>query len=158
MGQRGPAQKPAQVLKLTGQFRKDRHSDDVKPDNRRPRMPRTMSEESKRVWRYLVPRLLKLGVLTEIDGNALERYCRLWGEWRKLQAIIDEKGHVYSRKDRNGEVVAIRTLPQVKVRDEISKDLLSLERQFGLTPSARTSIRLERDEKNDDPLADLMAG
>lgn len=49
-------------------------------------------------------------------------------------------------KDR---VVAVKTWPQFKAMQNLNRELLILEREFGLTPSARTRIQVSRDKDTD---------
>ncbi len=118
-----------------------------------------MNTEAKRAWRFIAARLGRLGILSEVDAYALERYCRMWAEWREMQTFIDKNGCVYSQKNRRGDVVCVRMLPQVRIRNHLASELSQIESLFGMSPAARASIRTAVNETDSaDPLAELMRG
>ncbi len=94
-----------------------------------------------------------MGVLTLIDRNALTRYCATWGEWKKLGEWIAEHGTVYPLKDKDGQPTGVVTWPQVKTALQMAEQLGRLEREFGMTPAARATLKVtppkpvERDRK-----------
>ena len=89
-------------------------------------------------WEQLVPMLLGMGVLTTADGNALARYCHMLAQWVELQADIEENGFVdYSEQGEKPRAV-------VKIADSLASQLLKIEQHFGLTPSARSRIQIEK--------------
>ncbi len=96
------------------------------------------------MWDHLLPMLDGMGVLTRVDGNALARYCRLWSRWRKAEEFIDGKGEMYPLKDDKGGVKCFMQWPQVAIANKLAQQLTRLEQEFGMTPSARSRIQIER--------------
>lgn len=82
-------------------------------------------------------------VLTEADINALSRYCRLFERWEKDEQFLSEKGENWVKKDDDGTVQSIEEFPQVARSARIAEQLLRLEREFGMTPSSRTAIKVD---------------
>lgn len=100
-------------------------------------------EKAIAVWRYIVPRLAKYGLATEIDVPALARYCNAMGA--ALDAQIEIVQHVERR--HWASLVAERGgayKPVMQFRNRMIDEIKDLEAQFGMTPSARTKIAINR--------------
>src|SRR5262245_41995306 len=91
----------------------------------------------KRFGAKLVPQLDAMGVLTQIDCNALARYCRLWARWRRAEAFIEKHGEMYPLKDDRGKIRCFQQFPQVATANKLAQQLTRLEQEFGMTPLAR---------------------
>jgi P27 family predicted phage terminase small subunit len=100
-------------------------------------------ETSQAVWRYIVPRLAKYGLATEIDVPALARYCNAMGAALDAQAEIVlhvEKKHWSMLVAEKGGAYK----PVMQIRNRLIDEIKDLEMQFGMTPSARTKIAINR--------------
>ncbi len=117
------------------------------PEPKAPLCPKRLTPEARTVWRYVVRELTKLGVIAKADKNPLERYCRLVIEERKLAEWVDKYGLSFPLKDGDGKVKCFQQFPEVAQLNRTRTELLKLEVQFGLTPSARTRIQVEPQEK-----------
>ena len=160
MGRCGPAPQPT-VLKINhgNPGKRPLNDREPKPPRRRPRRPQWLQGEGRKVWEELVPLLDGMGVLTVVDRLSLARYCKLTADWVKLSKVIDEHGDVYPVRDKQDKTVGFRMLPQVKVRESLSAELRQLDREFGLTPSARSRLIVEAEPTQEpDLLEQLIAG
>jgi P27 family predicted phage terminase small subunit len=104
---------------------------------------------SKSLFRTLAKQLVELGILTRIDRQALARYCVLSIRWRKMEQFIQSHGEVcaiYSEPDEDGQRVLLKIdlYPQVRLASTLATELLRIENHFGLTPSARTALQVEK--------------
>jgi P27 family predicted phage terminase small subunit len=144
MGRRGPPATPTAVLRLRGStlVTRKREAAEIQGPAGRPRCPNWLDKDARAVWRHVLPLLEGMGVLTQIDGNALSRYCRLWVRWRKAEAFIDEHGEMYPLKDEAGKLKCVQQWPQVAIAAKLAQQLTRLEQEFGMTPSARARIQL----------------
>ena len=149
MGTRGPPPTPSSVLKRRGSWRCNRNPSEPRPEPGRPRCPSWLGDYAKAAWRHLVPMLDRMGVLTKVDRNALARYCVLWSRWRKAEEFIRDRGDSYLVKDEAGGLKAIKPYPQVRMANQLAEQLLRLEQQFGMTPSARTRIEVPHQDAQD---------
>lgn len=163
MGQRGFAPIPTAILKLRGSPLANRNPREPQPERRCPPCPKWLGKAERQVWRQTAKELLKIGVLTVIDRNALARYCVLLVKWVKANEFIDKYGTTMPCKavrpvrDANGNQVfeeyvkCFIPMPQVGQLNQWNDALLRLEREFGLTPSSRTRIQVDlpREEPND---------
>jgi P27 family predicted phage terminase small subunit len=98
-----------------------------------------MDREAKAEWRRIVPELEAVGLLTAVDHALLEAYCVTYSRWldahrqAKLEVTLTEKGY---------PVVD----PMVGVEQKYLAQLKTLAAEFGMSPSARTRIHVEKDE------------
>lgn len=155
MAKRGPPRTPAAILTMRGSTLAASRGNEPQPIMGAPPLPDDLGEPAELVWANILEQLDTMGMLAVCDGNALERYCRLVVEWRKLQAFIDQAGTVYTLylchkitgeplRDASGnKMIRYRQQhPEVGARNKLSGELLKLEIQFGFTPGARASIDL----------------
>jgi len=159
MGARGPAPTPTKILQMRGSRWPERLGiNEPLPEAGAPTCPSWLPTDAKAAWKQLAPVLLDMGVLTKADRLALARYCRLFMRWRRAEDFLDKHGEVYPiRKvvtDRDGnervEVVGSAPFPQVAIAAKLADQLLRLEQNFGLTPSARSRIQVPGKSKDAD--------
>lgn len=90
---RGRPPKSLEVLKMTGQFRADRHGEreasEVRLPSALPTKPEGLSEAASEHWDRIIEHIGKTGAVAEIDGEAIEMACRYWANWQKLMAICE---------------------------------------------------------------------
>lgn len=153
MGKRGFAPKPTRIEELQGRPGK-------RPVNRKepqpaqgpmPRAPHWLSEEAKREWRRVARQLHAIGLLTTLDGDALAMYCETLATWKRAEGQVRAKGEVV--KTTNGNIIQN---PYLAIANRAKRDALVLMREFGMTPSARTRISVEKPEG--ESLADALWG
>ena len=151
MGRRGPAPEPTALKKLRGNpGRRPLNREEPAAPAGSPRCPRWLGAEAKSAWRQLTPLLQQMGVLSLVDAHALARYCALWARWRRVEQFIEQHGEVFPIKDEEGRVRYLQQFPQVGVANKLATQLTRLEQEFGMTPSARTRIRVETEREPDD--------
>ena len=153
MGLRGPAPKPRALAIAEGNPGKRPLNDgEPEPRRKRPKCPDYLDEEAKREWRRLVPILERMRVLTEADGLALAGLCMQYSTMVKAQRLLEKSGLLF--KTRSGYV---QQSPLVAVvagsLDQVTKHC----RDFGLTPSSRTRLSVEKENDSDDGLWDLLS-
>ncbi len=142
MGERGPAPTPTRILQMRGSWRGKLRRNEPKPERKSPHCPAWLRKEAKRAWKEITPQLEAMGVLGRCDRSALARYCQTLAKWREAEEFLMEHGSVYPVKSADGSIVEIREYPQVGRAIRLAEQLLRLEKQFGLTPSARAGMGL----------------
>jgi len=110
--------------------------------------PAWLDAEAIVEWNRLAPILHRLGLLTEIDTDALATYCQTWARWREADAQIRRYGMVI--KGKGGYPVIS---PFVAVANRAMAHMRSFLIEFGMTPSARTRVKTDPGPKPDDPFA-----
>ena len=149
MGSRGPSPTPSEVLKRRGSWRANTRPGEPKPEPARPKPPKWLGPKARQAFLYLSRHLDAMGVLTRLDQNALARYATLWVRYRKAEEFIEKHGDTYVVRDKpgpNGEPgqpVGFKTYPQWRHALALAQELVRLEREFGLTPSARARLSVE---------------
>jgi len=161
MGARGPQPTPTALLAARGSWRakhRVNHGEPM-PERAIPSCPSYLGKAERQVWRQLAKELASLGLLTRIDRNPLARYCVLFVRWRKACDFIEKYGTTMpvkavrpAGKNPDGGILfeeyvkCFIPMPQVNEESNLRDGLLKLEREFGLTPAARTRIRVDLPE------------
>ena len=141
MGRRGPQKAPSEIKIAHGTFRKDR--DGAPSELPQPQVlndsptPPELGEYGAAKWVEMFERLSRLGVITETDLDALEVYCRSFDEVAKLDATLAVTGLSYV-----SEKGAIHLYPEATERRWWLEQRRRYGSEFGLTPSARTAVRV----------------
>src|SRR5215475_4281654 len=94
MGRRGPAPKPTRVKILQGNPGHRRlPTDEVQPAvGDKLKCPSWLHKHARAKWRELAPILLRLGLLTEADGESFAIACQTWAEWRLAVERLNADG------------------------------------------------------------------
>jgi P27 family predicted phage terminase small subunit len=116
-----------------------------KPPTREPKMPRNMLTEARRFWREHVPRLVALGVATEVDGPALAMMATHYALAERAAKQLKQDG--LTTTDERG---LTRKHPLLQVLRDNSTAFRSYAMQFGLTASARARLSVAEPEDADD--------
>ncbi len=139
MGKRGPPRKPTELLKLHGTYRDDRHAkrgDQTPPANPLTK-PKGMSAAASKLWDQVVREHEARNLLGEIDQAALQSCCELWGFYRAAVARAN-------KEPTNKEArIAVTSYWAAFNRAAV---------QFGLSPTARANLEIEK-KPTDTPAA-----
>jgi P27 family predicted phage terminase small subunit len=119
-----------------------------KPTPVAPSRPAGLKGEAKREWCRIVPELERLGLLTVIDRAALAGYCQAWARAVAAEKVLAEKGQV--KETPNGY---LQQRPEVSIAFKAWQLVRAFAAEFGLTPSARSRLSVQKPE--DDPEDDL---
>ena len=150
MANRGRKPTPAALKKLLGNpGQRPINEEEPTPSRKRPKCPVWLRPEAKHKWRRLIEMLDSAGVLTEIDGGAMARYCASWARWREAEEFLDTNGSVYT-VTRPDKTRIVRRFPQVGIVTQCMVELSSLEAKFGMSPADRTKIRKEPGDRVDE--------
>jgi len=154
MGRRGPKPTPTKILAARGSWRAKLNRHEPIPDDMSPQPPDYLSDAAKQVWFHIIPKLLMLRIVGDIDADALARYCDALVKWRRAAVFLE--GHpelVYpirgpgTPENPNGRLLGLAPYPQNGLYEKYARILDRLEQSFGLTPSARTRITAMQAEK-----------
>ena len=120
-------------------------SDDPLPAPGTPPPPSWLDDMAKAEWERVVPGLSAIGLLSEVDQASLGAYC---------QAVSDYVAAVHSIRD-TGKVFRtpqgyLAKNPMVTILNESRRALLQFAGHFGLTPTARANLSIERKSDPDE--------
>jgi P27 family predicted phage terminase small subunit len=149
----GRKPKPTHLKLLHGEPNKDRiNENEPKPAPVMPKMPTWLDTEARKEWKRIGPDLLAKGVITEWDMVAFANYCSVYGrlvraekEMKKLIKLVGPKAYIIQTPTGTKQ-----TNPYIWVINKCIEQLRSLGSEFGLTPSSRTKIKVEKDDPGDD--------
>jgi P27 family predicted phage terminase small subunit len=130
---------------MHGSWRAGKREGEPMPDPARPPCPTWLSRDAKHVWRRLVPQLEAMGtpgrpLFGKCDGNAVARYCQTFAKWKAAEKMLQAKPDDLVRETP----VGLKLHPMALYALRLSETLLRLERQFGLTPSARAGLAVTK--------------
>ena len=109
--------------------------------------PKSLDGVALEKWNEIVPLLDSMGVFTQADRSTVERYCQIFEQWVDVKKHVKENGMTqltqtgYSQLTAEGSL--FRSLPS---------DLLKIEREFGMTAAARSSMKVGNAAAPEDPL------
>lgn len=107
--------------------------------------PRYMMKDAKELWRILVPKLNKVGLVTSLDQTNLELFCTSYAEYRDGIRAVKRYGSVYM--DDNGK---LNKNPGVNIIDTASKTMRQLGVTLGIDFNSHSqSISVKGDSKDD---------
>lgn len=159
----GRRPKPTKLKKLGGNAGKRALNEkEPTPPAEPPEMPPGLSKLAQQEWKSIVPQLDKQGMVTRIDGKALAAYCHAYAQWRQAELDIQRYGLLIEepvidtvtgkqRKLRNRLVFKLKRNPAITISNDAMKLMKSFLIEFGMTPAARSRLRVEKppDESKD---------
>lgn len=117
-----------------------------------PRMPRWLSPDAQREWRYIVRELRAMGLLARSDRALLAAYCECVAEYVACMRDIRENGRYYETEGgHQGPRPALTH--SVKMLDAIMR----IATRFGLSPSDRARLAVPPQKQEEDPFAEFLA-
>ncbi|TDQ01260.1 phage terminase small subunit P27 family [Labedaea rhizosphaerae] len=138
MGKRGPAPKPTALRVLHGD-RPDRiNNDEPLPAEGGITAPDTLSDDARAAWDRLAPDLIACGVLTAWDVDGFAMVCEALARYRAATKLVN--GSALLVQGANGFVKN----PALVVQREAEMTFAQLGARFGLTPSDRSQLKVER--------------
>jgi P27 family predicted phage terminase small subunit len=157
MGKRGPAPVPTKIKIARGTVRA-RNKAEPQPPSSGVAMPGHLGEVAAARWNELLPLLQAVRVMTDADVEALARYCDTYEWWLATRAILKEQGCTYPILNDGGEIKYIAQRPEVSIANKLAQQLRQLEQDFGLNPSARSSLSVQPDKPATDEDAAILFG
>lgn len=158
MGKRGPKPQPTKLKILRGNPGcRPLNADEPQPPADGILMPPHLGEVAAARWAELLPMLQATRVMTRADVEALARYCDTYEWWLAVRAKLKAEGDTYPILNDGGEVKYIAQRPEVSIAHKLAQQLRQLEADFGLSPAARVSLKVEPDAKTESKLAAFLA-
>jgi P27 family predicted phage terminase small subunit len=103
--------------------------------------PSRLSRKARWYWNEYEPLLAAQNCLTPSDVRALVLLCEAHVEYDELGKLIAEEGYTYATTSTTGARV-LKGNPAVAMMSDAWKRIVSLQDRFGLTPSARSRVRI----------------
>ena len=161
MGARGPAKKPTELEILHGSpgHRKTDGKLKYEKSEECPKPPLFLDAIAKKEWKRLAPVVFKAGMLTKADIAIFAAYCASYSQW-----VTAEKKIQARKPDKDTPVLTFTTdkgyeqqIPEIGIANAAKKQMLTLAREFGLTPSARANMNAAAEtEKKTESIMDFV--
>jgi len=152
MAERGRKPTPTAIKVLEGNpGKRPLNTNEPKPNKKAPRCPSWLEEEAKKEWKRLAKQMEQLGILTEIDMAAFAGYCQAYARWKEAEEFISKHGTIVKTPSGYWQQV-----PQVSIAQTYLKIMNRFCEQFGLTPSSRSRIVANDDDKESDEMELLL--
>lgn len=137
--------KPSQLIVLEGgRLRGDRNALDnqARPEIALPACPDWLDAQARKIWHKIGPELVNLGLLSVIDGDIFGSYAETAARYGEVCERIDTIEKCMAITPNGFEVQSVL----FQLRNTLQKQLVALGREFGMTPAARSSIKVNTDQ------------
>ena len=105
-----------------------------------PDPPEWLSVIGKNEWTKVCSELFGKQMLHQIDLRLIESYCNAMSLHIETEMMLREKGRIQIYKNTDGTIKHAQSVPYQKIANDALDRALKIAREFGLTPSSRTSI------------------
>lgn len=155
MGKRGVAPAPTGLRLVKGERKSRINTDEPQPREGLPLCPLEASDEVRAVWDYTLDQLDYMKIVTPADRDALYVYCEAVVMHRIATHMLRYEGLVAT--GGNGSVMKH---PAHQIQRDAATLIRAFAQEFGLTPSARSTIKLHLNEgaSKDAGAARLLSG
>lgn len=149
MGKRGPKPRATAVQEAAGAFvrhpeRRNKH--EPQPTPGWPACPDFVEADpvAKSCWDSACKTLEQMKILSQADQAVLAVYCSTYSQWRWLSEYVKE-GNCREVNDKG----TASTSPEAQQVHKYADRLIRLMAELGLTPSARSRIKVGNDTEQD---------
>ena len=159
---RGRKPKPSALKLVTGNPGNRPMNEDepivVSPDL--PDAPAILTGIALDEWNELAPALYNCGILSIIDKNALAAYCQAVQIWKQAKTALDKMAESdlltsgLMIKTTNGNFIQN---PIVGTLNKAANDMIRFSAEFGLTPSSRTRLSVDKKTPDASPASKYLA-
>ena len=116
------------------------------------KVPAHLKGDAKRIYELKVRQCFAMGILAEIDADALAIYAWEYSELLRLAAELKDEGYVQTVETKNGSEVKIN--PKEKVVARKIATVNAIGSQFGWSPVSRIKLAaiaaMGKEDKKDD--------
>lgn len=143
---------PTHLKLVKGTARPHRlNKDEPKPPVAVPEAPAHLEERARAKFTAMAEMLARHGVMTELDAGAIARYAVVWCRWLDAEAEVKRRGPVV--KTEAGNIIQN---PFLAVANKCLAQMAQIESEFGMTPSARSRIRMAEPADQTDPFEEYL--
>lgn len=143
----GHNRKPTALKILAGTAQPCRLKNEPKPAPVAPKCPSWLNKEAKKKWKELAPKLEKLGLLTELDGEKFAALCLHWSLMVEAARGVKDRGVLIPSAREDGALVKN---PSLQILRDNSTAFDRYAAQFGLDPQNRSRLDMPPVREGDD--------
>ena len=155
------AYKPTRLKVLEGTPHKERlNPKEPQPKVVKVKCPKDLDREARKVWRRIEPKLRRLGLMTEVDDDALGILCQIRARLVEIHKFIKEENQslVQAKVTVDGsgqEHIELKPSPYEMMGRQYYQLFRQYAKEFGLTPAGRVGLSVNTGKGEDDPLGIL---
>lgn len=132
-----------------------------KPNPKAPKCPAWLDSTAKSTWKSLAPKLVRIGLLTEIDGPMFALMCQQYSRMVAIGKFINKENtsliQEVQKPDPDGGIrYEYKQGPYPIMEKQYAPIFRMFAKEFGLTPVGRAGLAIKSD-KTDDDGADLLS-
>lgn len=105
-----------------------------------PDPPEWLTEIGKEEFVKVTSELFNKQMLHQIDIKLIEAYCNAMALHIETEMMLREKGRIQVYRNEDGSIKHTQSVPYQAISDKALDKALKIAAQFGLTPSARSTI------------------
>jgi P27 family predicted phage terminase small subunit len=159
MARRGRKPLPNHIKILRGMPEARINRAEPVPPPGRPEIPDHLDSLARGEWERIVTILDHMGLCSKAEAPVLSLYCEVYSKWLRARGEIVKRGMVIERDIINSKGVKSGSRlfgnPAVGVELACIKLMKDLLAEMGLTPSARSRLRCDKNEAAD-PFEDFL--
>lgn len=130
-------------------IRKDRDEDaqvaNAAVDLGMPPCPAWLTKKARKHWDTLGPKLVQAGLLSVVDGDVFMLHCDNMAAYEEVQEKLQDFGTWVSKTPNGFEVQAA----WLQIRNKLQEMIIKTAREFGLTPAARSNVKVNKQQQLD---------
>lgn len=149
----GRKKQPAELAKVKGTFRSDRHANDGQlPVSRKcstmleccsSDLYKELTDRQRKIYVATVRNLLPLKILERADLQEIALYATEFDRYLKCEEDIRKNGRYVLKRDANGDVCAAVENPSVRQSHRALEMIVKISSNYGMTPVDRQRLRKE---------------
>lgn len=152
MGKRGPLPESSTLARLKGRDPSTVKLTLTAPSATVLKMPSDLPPLGRKFWRAVVPKLIDVGLVTEVDRVALRDMAICYARLETAEADIAARGLLVE-----GDRGMVKN-PSCQLAREYRRSLLAWATRFGLTPGDRDRMRNPGKTDEEPSLQDVLYG
>lgn len=144
MGKRGPRPKPTNLRLIEGNPGRQPINTSEPVPSGTPDCPEYMCDDAKTKWRDIMESVPP-GMITSADSPLLEAYCEAWATHKRATELMKA-----TPPDLFGDNLTSKgkASAYLKIRSDAAKTMASLATRLGLSPAARSGLKLNTPKGN----------
>jgi P27 family predicted phage terminase small subunit len=136
----GPPKTPTRLALVKGNPSKRAiNKNEPKPPSGVPPTPKHFDKMGKYWFKRIGDELAAVGVMTTLDGKALELLIEAYTEYRQHCEVLAEQGYTYKTVSATGEDI-VKAHPAAVMKSDAWKRIRAMLTEFGMTPASRSKV------------------
>ena len=143
---RGQKPKPRRLKIVEGNpGKRALNKNEPMPDVEKPVAPDVLSDAASVHWGTVVQQLYDAKIMTNLDIDALAMYCEAYARWVEANDKVRTEGTIVIAK--SGYPMQS---PWLSIANKAFDQMKAIMTEFGMTPSSRTRVSVQKDDPDDD--------